>query len=495
MKGVEDMHMIRLDERLGAIAALAEEIIGGKASPRAADIGCDHGQLTAYLLERNPALEMIASDVSAPSLEKARRLLAQKGLAGRAALAVADGLGAVDTKLDVIIIAGMGAQTILKILTEGRARIGGAAVIMQANVDLPMLRTQLAAQGFAVEREICTQAAGRHYVTLAARLGGPRQIGEREALLGAAAHGDMDEGHRAYFLWQRGVRVREMERVAPLHSENARNRMDKNSEELRWISEALNMHTCRVSDMEKLVGDIAPYELAEEWDNVGLLVGRAGAEVSRVLVALDLTDAVIAEAEALGAQAIVTHHPIMFSARKRVTDDDREGRMMLTLAEKGIAHIAVHTNLDAAQGGVNDVLMQRLGAKNVTGAGFVRIGDLDEGMTLDALAARAEKSLKARVRVYGAGNTKVTKLGCCSGAGSSEIAQAAALGADCFITGEVKHNLALDAMDLGCCVIEAGHFETENPVCEVLAGALQNAADELKYNVTVFCSRVNPFGR
>jgi len=73
--------------------------------------------------------------------------------------------------------------------------------------------------------------------------------------------------------------------------------------------------------------------------------------------------------------------------------------------------------------------------------------------------------------------------------------QAVSMGADCFITGEVKHNLALDAMDMGCCVIEAGHFETENPVCEVLAGALQNAADALKYNVTVFCSKVHPFGR
>jgi len=217
--------------------------------------------------------------------------------------------------------------------------------------------------------------------------------------------------------------------------------------------------------------------------------------VTRVLVALDLTDGVLAEAKALGAQLIVTHHPIMFSARKRVTDEDREGALMLRLAEGGIAHIAAHTNLDAARGGVNDVLMQKMGAVNVTGEGSIRIGDLEEGITLDALAARAQRSLKAAVRAYGAGDRMVRRLGCCSGAGSSEIAQAAALGADCFITGEVKHNLALDAMDLGCCIIEAGHFETENPVCEVLSGALQNAADELKYNVTVFCSKVHPFGR
>ena len=168
---------------------------------------------------------------------------------------------------------------------------------------------------------------------------------------------------------------------------------------------------------------------------------------------------------------------------------------MLSLIENGIAHIAAHTNLDVAQGGVNDVLMSKLGATEVTGEGFVRIGRIEGSLTLDELAARAERSLRTRVRVYGAGDQQVSCLGCCSGAGSSEIAEAVAMGADCFITGEVKHNLALDAMDLGCCVIEAGHFETENPVCEVLAGALQNAADELKYNVMVFCSKVHPFGR
>jgi len=257
----------------------------------------------------------------------------------------------------------------------------------------------------------------------------------------------------------------------------------------------LGMNTCCAADLEKMVCSIAPFELAEAWDNVGLLLGRKTALVTRVLVALDLTQRVVEEAKALGAQAIVTHHPIMFTARKQVTDGDREGALMLSLAENGIAHIAAHTNLDAVQGGVNDVLMQRMGVRNVTGEGCVRIGDLDEGMTLETLVSRAEKTLKTRVRVYGSMDTPVHRLGCCSGSGSSAISEAVQLGADCFITGEVKHNLALEAMDIGCCVIEAGHYETENPVCEVLADALQKTADELQYNVTVFCSKVHPFGR
>ena len=487
--------MIRLDERLSAIADLVLEAVADREAPCAADVGCDHGFLTAALLERCPQLTVIASDISAPSLQKARELLAPLGLASRAVLRVADGLAAIDRPVGAIVLAGMGAQTILKIVAEGRACIGNAALIVQANVDLPVLRTGLAAQGFAVEREVYTCAAGRHYVTMLARAGQGEMPDERAALLGTAADGVHGGEQRSYFAWQRGVRVREMERVAPLRTERARERIRLSGRELMWISEALGMKKCTVTDVEQLVGGIAPYELAEEWDNVGLLVGHAQAQVTRVLVALDLSMGVVEEAKALGAQLIVTHHPIMFSARKRLTDADREGRLMLALAEAGIAHIAAHTNLDSAPGGVNDTLMAAMGAENVRGEGFVRAGDLPAGMTLGALAQRARTKLRAEVRVYGAADTAVHVLGCCSGAGGGEVALAKALGADCFITGEIRHHEALDAVDGGVCVLEAGHFETENPVCEVLRMALQKAADEVEYKLTVFCSKANPFGR
>ena len=487
--------MIQLDERLGAIAQLVLECIEGKSAPCAADIGCDHGQLTAYLLERCDRLTMIAGDVSAPSLEKAKSLFARKGFGERVRTVVSDGLAGLDRPVDVVVMAGMGAQTILKIISEGRERIGDAALIMQANVDLPMLRTQLAAQGFVVEREEFARAGGRRYVTMLARVGEARTIDAREALLGTAMRGMHSETQRDYFAWQRSVRVREMEKVAALAPGKALERTRENSRELNWIAEAMSMNACTVRDIERMVGQIAPYELAEPWDNVGLLLGRAGNLVTRVLTALDLTDGVVAEAKALGVQAIVTHHPIMMDARRRLTDDDREGRLMLELAQHGIAHIAAHTNFDSAQGGVNDTLMARMGAQNVQGEGCMRVGELEEGMTFGQLSERAQKRLHTVVRAYGAADTQVSRLGCCSGAGSSEMGEAIALGADCFITGEVKHHIALDAVAQGVCVIEAGHFETENPACEVMANALQNACDELKYNVTVFCSKGNPFGR
>lgn len=488
---------ISLDARLQAAADLALGELAGRAHPRAADIGCDHGFLTAYLLENRPELEMIASDVSAPSLEKARRLLASRGLADRVRFAVADGLAALDGQEEVqaVIITGMGAGTILQIVGEGRALIGGAALIVQANVDLPALREGLARLGFFIRREVFAEAAGRHYVTLMARRGTAHIPDARCALLGTAAGGVCEEGQRSYFLWQRDVRVRGMEKASRARSERGRERMRLCSRELTWISEVLNVKPCTVSDVETLVGEIAPFELAEERDNVGLLFGRRGARVTRVLVALDLTQAALKEAESLGAELIVTHHPILFSARRRITDCDREGRLLLDMAQRGIAHIAAHTNLDRAPGGVNDTLMNLLGCADIQGEGFVRVGRLPEGMTFGRLCERVRRRLHTQIRAYGPEDASVHRLGCCTGAGGSEIGKAREMGADCFITGEVHHHDALDAVDAGCLVVEAGHFETENPVCEVLRTALQNAADALQYSVMFFCSKADPFGR
>ena len=97
--------------------------------------------------------------------------------------------------------------------------------------------------------------------------------------------------------------------------------------------------------------------------------------------------------------------------------------------------------------------------------------------------------------LFGRRNAEVTRVVVALDLTQAAVDKAKALGADCFITGEVRHHEALDAMDRRCCIIEAGHFETENPVCEVLADALQKAADALQYNVTVFCLKDDPFGR
>ena len=120
----------------------------------------------------------------------------------------------------------------------------------------------------------------------------------------------------------------------------------------------------RVRDIESFLYDWAPRDLALEWDNVGLLVGDGGAEVRKVLVALDVTEAVAAEAVDMGADLIVAHHPLMNCAWHKVqhvTTGDAQGRTIITLLKNGVSAICMHTNLDAAEGGVNDALAEKLG--------------------------------------------------------------------------------------------------------------------------------------
>lgn len=153
----------------------------------------------------------------------------------------------------------------------------------------------------------------------------------------------------------------------------------------------------RVCDIEKMLYDWAPRDLALEWDNVGLLVGDSGAEVRKVLVSLDVTEAVAAEAVAIGADLIVAHHPLMNCAWHKVqhvTTDDAQGRTITTLLKNNVSAICMHTNLDAAKGGVNDALAEKLGlqaTKPLTDEKIGRVGTLNCRKTPCGVPTRCDK--------------------------------------------------------------------------------------------------------
>ncbi|MBR1408847.1 MAG: Nif3-like dinuclear metal center hexameric protein [Clostridia bacterium] len=486
-----------IDQRLRAAADLVLKTLADKEAPLVADVGCDHGYLTAYLLRQRMDLSVIASDISGPSLAKARMLLDPGIYGSRVKFREADGLDALEEaeKPDCIVMAGMGGRLILEMLTRRQERIGDALLVLQANTDIPLLRSGLAQMGIRVREEAYAEVKGRQYVILLCEKGEGQPLTEGEALLGAKAAEGALEGRRRY-LTALLQKKREEQRLASAgRSAKSLQKAAECETQIRMIEEELGMKACTVKDVCEMVGRIAPYDTAEEWDNVGLLVGRGGAPVHAVLIALDLTEAVIREAKELGCGAVVTHHPLMFHAVRRVTDENREGEMILRLAEQGIAHIAAHTNLDKAQGGVNDALMAAAGVRNVRGEGLIRVGDLEGRMSFGELSERLKAALGAQIRTYGSPEKIVHVLGCCSGAGGSEYRKAMALGADCFLTGEIRQHEALDALHDGCPVIEAGHYETERPVCAALCDALQKEADTLQYKVTFFCSGVDPFER
>lgn len=220
----------------------------------------------------------------------------------------------------------------------------------------------------------------------------------------------------------------------------------------------------------------APTELACSWDNVGLLVD-AGRPVSRVLTALDITAAVVREAAAQGCELIVSHHPVIFDPLKRITAED----IPALLLGQGISGICMHTNLDAAPGGVNDTLADTLGmareGRRSFAEGCGRIGTVP-ATTVAALARFCADTLHSGVK-YVDSPRPVTCLAEVSGAGGSYLQQAIDEGADCLVTGEAAHHIALLARQKGVGLVVAGHWGTEQAVADVLAARLAGAFPQL----------------
>lgn len=248
-----------------------------------------------------------------------------------------------------------------------------------------------------------------------------------------------------------------------------------------------------IGQIVDLLNTIAPLELAEEWDNVGLLVGDRKAPVESVLCALDFGEAVLDEAISLGVQMIVTHHPILFRARRNVTTDDPEGRMLYRLVRSGIALAAMHTNFDSMHPGVNDALAAKLGLKNVTaGEQGMCLGEV-ENMSFADFRKHAESCLGGPVRAYGEAEKKISRVAVLGGSGGDFAPMAAAAGADVYVTGEISYHKGLNAAEEGLFVLEAGHAATEKPAISQLSTALQTAANDVQYKVRVLHSAVELF--
>ncbi len=231
-----------------------------------------------------------------------------------------------------------------------------------------------------------------------------------------------------------------------------------------------------VNDVYKILNEAYPVSLAEEWDNVGFLAGRGNTEVKKILLALDITKRVISEASEKGCNLIVSHHPVIFTPRRSVTDGDVCGEILLELIENGISAICMHTNLDAAENGVNDALAEALGIEDFApldpSCGIGRYGRISQTLDFSEFLRLVCEKLKCSGVKYHDAGRKVKKLAVGGGACGDYIRRASDLGCDTFVTADVKHNQFLEAEALGINVIDAGHFATEDVVIERLYGLL-----------------------
>lgn len=248
-----------------------------------------------------------------------------------------------------------------------------------------------------------------------------------------------------------------------------------------------------VEDVRRIIDQIAPEDTCEGFDNVGLLAGRREAAAPRVLVALDAAMNVVEEAEKWGCTLIVTHHPLMFHARKRMVEEDAEARVLCAMIRRGISLIAAHTNLDQTLWSGSACAAKLLSLRDVVMHGYMAIGALERPVAASAFAETVNRALGTQTRVYGDPGRILQSVVIAGGSYDEGYHEAITLGADAMITGEVRHHNAVAAVMDDFVLMDAGHFATEAPLVPVLARYLQNALDGLQYNVQVIPSEYGAY--
>lgn len=244
-----------------------------------------------------------------------------------------------------------------------------------------------------------------------------------------------------------------------------------------------------INEVYDYLCELAPLSLQMGFDNSGFQLGRGNAPVHLVLLALDVTDAVVQEAVDLGAELIVSHHPLIFHGPKCISDADPGTERLLKLAENRIAVVSMHTNLDIAEGGVNDVLIRLLGAEPepelaLDEDGCGRVGDLPAPLPMAVFLPFCKDKLATYgLRYYDAGKP-VHRLGVLGGSGGDCVDAAYKLGCDTYVTADVKYHEFLRAQELGINLIDADHFCTETPVIPALREKLAEQFPDLDFFVS-----------
>lgn len=229
------------------------------------------------------------------------------------------------------------------------------------------------------------------------------------------------------------------------------------------------MLTC--DDVIQCLEDLFPPSFAESWDNVGLLIGRREKPIYSVMLCVDVTERVIQQAIQAGVSMIVSHHPLIFSGEKRITNEDYFGTRLLRLIQADICVYAMHTNFDVI--GMADAAAERLGLLDtevlqvtyedeIATEGIGRAGKLKAAMTLEEVAQLAKEAFEVpSVRVFGAPDTICCEVAVCPGAGKSLVKDVLRTGADVYITGDIDHHTGIDLVAQGVCVVDAGHYGVE----------------------------------
>lgn len=235
--------------------------------------------------------------------------------------------------------------------------------------------------------------------------------------------------------------------------------------------------------------ELSPLQYAEEWDNVGLLLGDENQEIRHIMIALDASDYVIEQAVEQKVDLLLTHHPMIFRAMKQINNHSMIGRRIWKLATNQISYYAMHTNFDV-KGGMAELAAARIGLSETLPIqvtcqegerleGIGRVGCISEATTVECLARLTKEKFGLRnVTVYGDVQRSVRRVAICPGSGKSEIDNAIQANAEVLITGDIGHHEGIDAVDMGLEIIDATHYGLEHIFIEYMKGYLKECAGE-----------------
>jgi len=454
-----EKQMISIDKRLESCA----KMVSGTGT--VCDIGTDHAYLPVYLIENKICKNSVASDINDGPLEYARQTLEKYDCTESIKVLKSDGLKNVDlTGVSDVVIAGMGGETIAEILKAETRNISGINFIFQPMTKAGYLRKWLYNNGFEIIREQAVICERYTYTVMNVTYTGIKiNIGLTAEIIGRI--NPQTEAGNKYCENQ----YKKMMNIATGLSNAGKS---EDSEYYMNIAKRLDLimkgKMNMISEIYKYLDGIAPFSTQEKWDNSGLLTGNMNRKVSKVLVCLDITNEVADEAVEIGAELVISHHPVIFHPLYSLLDDEPACKLW----KNGISAICTHTPFDCAENGMSSVLMELTGFNKTEGIlevvgnngkpyGFGTVGITDTEYTAVQLASKLRDMLGCTVVKFTEGSNNIKKAAFCTGSGGNLIEAALNNGADAYITSEVKHDQWLFAKRKGIAVFDCGHYHTE----------------------------------
>lgn len=449
------------------------------------DVGTDHAYLAAELILTGKCEKVIASDINVGPLGAAQRTVEKNNIEDKVELIRSDGLENIPLEgVSDIVIAGMGGETIVDILhkctalTESNIRL-----ILQPMTKSEVLRKWLYDSNFAITSERIAEDGEKLYVVMCAEWSGQFQrLTETEALAGFFS--DDDPLAQKY-------RSNEAARLRKVGSALENGGMRSESVHFSALANKLEngIGKGKINDVYNYLNEVYPVDAQEKWDNSGFLVENYEMECSKVMLTLDITIPSIYEAECKGAELMISHHPVIFHPLKKI----KRKSPVFRLIYSDIAAICMHTNLDIAKGGTNGVILKKISEHfefdgepeffedcgNGNNLGWVC--ELKENVDPDKFGQVLKTIFGCPyVRMNRFGTSRIRRFAFCSGSCGSMLDLAISKKCDAFITGDVKHDVWIDANNRHITLFDCGHFHTENIVLEEIRCVIEEKFPQLE---------------